>query len=182
MRKVLMLLFISFSSFSQSISFDDIKTINSKELFDRFLIENNFDNWESHIYQNGYGKKLKSGNDEIEAHYQIDSDGFQMQFYFSLENNKLGYINPLTGELNFSHRQTGEFDATNDYKFILNQVKSQCEFYKIGTRKWQTISPEGLRANHEVDFSCYTCPSSKYRGKICFTKGEIRINDKYLLN
>ncbi len=167
---------------SQTISFDDIKAINSKESFDRFVIENNFESRKSHLFSSenqdgvkidvGYGHNLVQGNETIKASYQdfrVNGGNFQLQFLFFR-----GYdtYNPVTGEL-MPAKERGDYDATNDYKFILNQVKNQCSFYKIG--KVETTYESGF--SEITSYSCYTCPSSKYPGKICFVKGEIRIND-----
>jgi len=174
--KKLLLIFIFTTSplllISQTISFDDIKMINSKESFDRFVIENNFESRKSITFglerdgvktDVGYGHNLVQGNEAIQASYQdnrVIGGDFEMQFNF------------ITG----LYQDGEELNATNDYKFILNQVKNQCKFYKISTIK-ETYDT-GLSS--EKSYSCYTCPSSKYPGKICFVKGEIIINNSFL--
>ena len=175
--KKLLLIFIFTTSplllISQTISFDDIKMINSKESFDRFVIENNFESWKSirHYKKDddgveievGYGHNLVQGNEAIQASYQdnrVIGGDFEMQFNFIIG----------------LYQDGEELNATNDYKFILNQVKNQCKFYKISTIK-ETYDT-GLSS--EKSYSCYTCPSSKYPGKICFVKGEIIINNSFL--
>lgn len=182
--KKLLLIFIFTTSplllISQTISFDDIKIINSKESFDRFVIENNFKSRKNTFFSFknedgvetdvGYGHNLVQGNETIQALYQDyrgNGGNLQLQFYF------------FRGDGNLSKR--GGYDATNDYKFILNQVKNQCSFYKIGKVRTTTTYDSSLsEETRETSYSCYTCPSSKYPGKICFVKGEIRINDPYL--
>ena len=82
----------------------------------------------------------------------------------------------------------------------MKQVKNQCDFYKISPLKGTytevryteydpksnesifSLEPKPYDVEHayDVSYSCYTCPSSKYQGKICFYKGEININDPSL--
>ena len=206
MKKLLLIFFFGTSPLlliSQTISFDDIKMINSKESFDRFVIENNFDNRKVKTWRTtdnqiwGYEQELRQGNEVIRVAFQNYGE-FEMQFKFMIDNEKYQY-NPSTGVYNRKRIQ-GEFDATNDYKHILKQVKNQCNFYKIsplnGTytevryteydpKSNESIfdfepKPYDVEHAYDVSYSCYTCPSSKYKGKICFYKGEIIINDPYL--
>lgn len=190
MKKLLLIFFFGTSPLlliSQTISFDDIKMINSKESFDRFVIENNFESRKSITFglerdgvkiDVGYGHNLVQGNETIQTLYQDKrkypefGGRFEIQFKFMIDNENFSML---------SGRNPGEYDATNDYKFILNQVKNQCSFYKIGKVRTTTTYDSSLsEETRETSYSCYTCPSSKYPGKICFVKGEIRINDPYL--
>ena len=168
MRKVLMLfLFISFSSFSQSISFDDIKTINSKEDFDRFIIENNFEDFKSAVFEGtGYGYRLIS---KIENNVVAETieDSYQD---IELENGAKRFVMEFEFYDEYPIWSTPVY-PTDDYNFILNEVKNQCNFYKIWTR---TIMIDSMSFSDK--YSCYSCPGSKYPGKICFRKGQIRIN------
>ena len=140
-------LFISYTSFSQSISFNDIKTINSKDKFDRFIIENYFDDDKSNFYsvsgvgENedeevvvGYGHTLftKTKKKSIVASYQDYRKkqlpaspfygGFQMQFEFYNDTESDNYAS--TREKTYT---------TRDWIFIFEEVKAQCTFYQVGT-------------------------------------------------
>ena len=207
MSKVLMLLFISFSSFSQSISFDDIKNINSKESFDRFIIENNFDDPISMIYNSmgrdpetnflvesfvvGYGHTLvtkienKIEKESIQASYQdyrvsvYPEWGFKMQFEFKVNSNERSIVKRNKAQISMGvHEIYGpdEIYPTDDYTFILNEVKNQCDFYKVVTDSYK----DGNGDEFNYNYSCYTCPGSKYPGKICFRKGQIKTNPDFI--
>ena len=198
MRKVLMLfLFISFSSFSQSISFDDIKIINSKESYDRFVIENNFSDDKSHILSDGYGHRLitkkenrpdrfgeksltKEYIDVLHEHpeYEDGSKRFYMIFNFFVNDIEQGAYGVNTGQdTTYYFTTNNRLYPTDDYKFILNEVKNQCNFYKIMTESGRRSVNDGPWIDFSESYSCYSCPGSKYPGKICFRKGVIRIND-----
>jgi len=231
MSKVLMLfLFISFSSFSQSISFDDIKTINSQEKLDIFRIENGLIEAFARARVKGekyyhlikeYRDSDRGGGDEVRYGLWGDEVSYgpwkaNEVWYSKVPGLKydlifVGFLERLKDDFKMHFRfymcddespsdckNRGE-TITDDYKFILNQVKSQCNFYGITSVTsyyhdpvdWDAAirDPEAYRYSRGAptnelvtDYSCYTCPSSKDIGKICFTKGEIIINDKFLSN
>jgi hypothetical protein len=202
----ILFLFISFSSFSQSISFDDIKNINSKESFDRFIIENGFDDPISMIYNHqsyladfsvvvGYGHTLvtkienKIEKESIQASYQDYSQvaenifepvrGFKMQFEFKVNSNERSIVKRTNAQISMGvHEIYGpdEIYPTDDYTFILNEVKNQCNFYKVVTDSYR----DGNGDEFNYNYSCYTCPGSKYPGKICFRKGQIKTNPRFI--
>ena len=199
MKRIIVLpfLFVSFTSFSQSISFDDIKNINSKESFDRFIIENNFEDFKSAVFEGtGYGYRLISKIENnvvaetIEASYQD----------IELENGAKRFVMEFEFYDEYPIWSTPVY-PTDDYIFILNEVKNQCDFYKIITHSYLIINrndgstfisdsstyddvAQAEKFSRDNDnayiynnkYSCYSCPGSKYPGKICFRKGKIKIN------
>jgi len=148
MKKTLfLLLFIPLLSYSQ-ITYDDIMRINSEKTFKRVVIENGFEFDKSDEEYIGYGMNINrdsiNGNkSKLWSRYSKINGEFNFQF--SLSSSFYGLTKDLTDE--------------SPYNSIIEKVKKNCKFYDI-------IEKNGL------DYVCYSCPQSTYKGKIGFTKSE----------
>ena len=101
------------------------------------------------MFENGYAQISK---DEIALTYAIGYDSSSetavLWAYF--------YVNDSSVVFQFVRNRDGSPDE--DYTRILEQVKQECTFYDF-YEYWKG------------EFICYTCPNSKYKGKIGFYRG-----------
>ena len=139
-RLSILLFFISSISYSQILSFDDIKQIDSRESYERVMIENGFD----YVETVSVGKR---GKTVLVYAYDYDKE-------------------EKTARIWFYHFWDNLFDIQtpydDDYAYLFNEVKRSCNFFGI------------IENSINVRFSSYTCPGSKYPGKISFSKGLIQ--------
>ena len=139
MKKLLVLfLFIPLISFSQT--YKDVMSIKSLDIFKKVAIENNYEySGEYEDERVTYGYNLQKDS--------IDGDRAVKWMHYNPKEQRFG--------LSFS--KSGFFGATDDteYDKILADVKDKCTFFKI------------LRYGGD-DYACYSCPESKYKGKIGF--------------
>lgn len=147
MKRLLFLLFIPILSYSQ-ITYKDVMSINSEKTFKRVVIENGFEFDKSDEEYIGYGMNINrdsiNGNkSKLWSRYSKINGEFNFQF--SLSSSFYGLTKDLTDE--------------SPYNSIIEKVKKNCKFYDI-------IEKNGL------DYVCYSCPQSTYKGKIGFTKSE----------
>ena len=150
MKRLLLLLFIPILSYSQ-ISYKDVMSIKSVDMFKKVVIEN------------GY---------EFES---VDEDGW-IVYGFNIERDsingnkstKWGGYNKNDGRFSFQFmRRTllGNFLGTDDdtsenpYDLIVKDIKKNCKYYKI-------INYQG------TDYVTYSCSESSYKGKIGFVVEE----------
>ena len=143
MRKLILLLLIPLTSFSQ-VTYEDILSINSLDQFKRVMIENDYDFVEKNERESLTYAKYPTKNDEG----KIESSSWA---YFSPEYNSyiFEFVNILWG--------------SNAYDNIYNIVKEKCKFSEILDIKDNDGKP--------IDYACYTCPESS-AGKIGFTKAD----------
>ena len=134
----ILLFFISSISYSQILSFDDIKQIDSRESYERVMIENGFE----YVQTVGEGEKTA-----LVYAYDYDKEEETARVWFYLFWDNLFDV------------QTS-YDG--DYEYLFNEVKRSCTFFGI------------LENAINVRFSSYTCPGSRYPGKISFSKGRIQ--------
>lgn len=125
-RLSILLFFISSISYSQILSFDDIKLIDSKNIYEKTMIESGF------IYENEMNGFItysypQNTEWEIKTFYIISKRYFYFQFIF--------------GKV---------------YDLIFDDVKDNCSYYGI------------MKSANGKSRSCYSCPGSKYPGKLCF--------------
>ena len=152
MKKLLLLLFIPLISFGQ-ITFKDVMSISSQDQFKRVMIENNyeFDSIDEDgdlIYGVDIVKDSREGNESTSwAWHNETGNGWGVSFTRKTILSEFLGTNPDTSE--------------NSYDLIVSEIKEKCKFYKIITSE---IS--------KVDYSCYSCTSSTYKGKIGFTVKE----------
>ena len=143
MKKFLTLLFIPLFGVSQ-ISYKDVMSISDVKQFKKVMIENSF---EKNVINDGwlvYGYNIvkDSVNGDTSSKwglYNLDDDRFMLQF------SKEGFFG-LSDE--------------SDYDNIVKEIKKNCTYYDV---------IEYTNSGGEVDdFVCYSCPQSKYKGKIGF--------------
>ena len=131
-------LLISFSSFGQIKSFNDIKNINSIQEFHRVCIENGY----TFIAKEGYisyGVGLNKDKSKA-TDWATYYDGIYSTNEWLFEEHGVEWKRDNGGSY---------------YDKIFEEVKKQCSFFEI--------QKEG-----GDNMACYSCPNSKYKGKICF--------------
>ena len=131
MNKIILstaLILFSITSYSQVLSFEDIKVIDSKDAFEKTMIENGFKN-DSDI------------SDENFAIYRYpEKTRWDISTFFVVPKKTFFF----------------QFQNDEDYNSIFDDVKESCGFYEI------------MKSATGYSMSCYTCPGSKYPGKLCF--------------
>ena len=167
MKKLFLLLFIvPVIGFSQ-ITYKDVMSINSEKMFKKVMIENGYE-FESNdgelIY--GYDKLSKQLIDAGESVYEIQKD--------SIDGNKSSkwghYRKNDEFLLSFSRNSVlGSFfnleedNTENEYDLIVKEIKKNCKYYDIISKDYG----DGI-----IDYVCYSCVGSKYKGKIGFMVSE----------
>ena len=150
MKQFIIYFLILMFPFSQKeiVSFEEIKNIHSFETFEKIMIEKGF---------------------ELYPEERIWTE--QNEFIAAAVGLKLDYsynLNPSTDNAEmwaaWYNDNTFRFDTVRDidYSNVFSDVKNECEFYGV------------LESRLKERHSCYTCPGSKYTGKICFMKQTIR--------
>ena len=146
-----MLLLLPVVAFSQ-VTYEEIMSINSIDTFKRVAIEN------------GYSRQ-----DEME---EYDTDEINVIFYTlndrSSDEEKiisLSMYDKDNGQFIFVFGQA-ELKIFDTYEIIVSDIKEKCDYYKI------------INFNN-VDYVAYSCPDSKYKGKIGFTRDE---GDGYIMH
>ena len=145
MKRLLLILLIPTLSFSQ-ITYEDIMGINSEKTFKRVVIENGFEFSREEEEYIGYGLNIRK--DSINGdrsslwgrYYKINGE---FQFQFSLSSSFLGLTKDMSDE--------------SPYPSIIDKIKKNCTFYDV-------IEED------QIDYVCYSCSQSSYKGKIGFTK------------
>ena len=110
MRYLLILLFISFNSYSQT--YNELATINSLESFKRVLIENDYE------YNKKESKKKKGAN----------------VIYETADNQRFATWNKERGEFAILINKKniiGQLDNYTDYDYVLRDVKDKCTYYGV---------------------------------------------------
>ena len=154
MRKIVLvfiLLLLPVVAFSQ-VTYEEIMSINSIDTFKRVVIEN------------GYSRQI-----EMEEDYP---DGINLIFYTlnyrSSDEEKmisLSFYDIDNGQFVFVFGQA-ELKIFDTYEIIVSDIKEKCDYYKI------------INFNN-VDYVAYSCPDSKYKGKIGFTRDD---GDGYIMH
>jgi len=151
MRIFILLLFISFNTFSQSLSYSDIMSISDIKTFKKVMLENYYSKMIETDRKTTYAynpRKFGDGDDDFVSGFYgtYYSDG-HFEFQISLQ---------IEGE---SDIVTPSNDPSGYYE-IIKTIKKNCTYYDI------------VEINTS-EYVCYSCPESKYKGKIGFM-----INDK----
>ena len=144
MKRLLLLLLIPTLSYSQ-ITFDDIMSINSEKTFKRVVIENGFEFSGEEEEYISYGLDITKDSidgDRSSLWSRYNKINGEFQFQFSYGGNLFG--------LEFN-------DDDNPYDILVEKIKKNCNYYDV-------LNEGG------VDYVCYSCPQSSYKGKIGFTK------------
>jgi hypothetical protein len=124
-----------------------IPTLSYSQTFEDIM---NMDSQKSFIkvmIENGYEKSNEYSDDNIST-YSLG--------YIYLESldmsrlDKMGVYDKSDDFFMISDREQ------KDYKIIIEKIKKNCEYYDILN-------------NNGIDFLCYSCPQSKYSGKIGYT-------------
>ena len=139
MRILIILLFISFSGFSQT--YDDIMSIDSKDAFIKVMIENSYnkkDDTDENFIQ------YSSIDGSFESSYSLLDD---RQFVLNFFIQKSAQIIDSQIEL-----------PDTPYDRIYDEVKEKCSFDRI-------MSFDDLNA----DYACYQCDDAKFDALIGFT-------------
>ena len=161
--------------FSQKeiVSFEEIKNIHSIETFEKIMIEKGF---ELYPEDPSWSEKFFSpvGTKQVYSYNLNESDNY-LDWTLSTFNNAqmwAAWYNDNT----FVFHTLRDIDYSN----VFSDVKNECEFYGVLKRslsdsflKNNNIS-EDIKNYFKERHSCYTCPGSKYTGKICFMKQTIR--------
>ena len=152
MKKLLILLFIVPAiSFSQ-ITYKDVMSINSEKMFKKVMIENGYE-WDSNDGELIYGYEIQKdsidGNKSSKWGHNRKNDEFLLSFS---RNSVLGSFFNLE-----------EDNTENEYDLIVKEIKKNCKYYDIISKDYG----DGI-----IDYVCYSCVGSKYKGKIGFMVSE----------
>ena len=130
----------------ESLSLNDILTINSKDAFLKVVIENGYSQGNSSDDKIYYGKGLSKDKAKATdwAEYTI-SNG---EFYFEQSN------------LEYSRKRAKGKPCYYDQ--IVSEIKSTCEYNKI--------MKHSSSKNGSVNFTTYKCPGAKYKGYLGFAQ------------
>lgn len=150
MKKLLVLLFVPILSYSQ-ISYKDIMSIKSVDMFKKVVIENGYEF--DDIDEEGwisYGFNIV--RDSIEGNKSTKWAGYNKNNgKFSFQFNRRTLLGNLLG--------TEDDTSENPYDLIVGDIKNRCKYYKI-------INYKG------IDYVTYSCTESTYKGKIGFVVSE----------
>lgn len=154
MKKLLLLLIIPTISYSQ-ITYSDILNINSFKTYKRVMIENGFEFssvdsftvYENYVYEDYiYGLNIKRSDDgnrsSLWTIYSKHNDEFVFKFVREGTNK---YGNDIIME--------------TPYDEIIRKIKNRCKYVDILNR-------------YDLDYVCYQCPQSTFKGYIGFTVSE----------
>ena len=149
MKRLLLLLFIPILSYSQ-ISYKDVMSIKSVDMFKKVVIENGYeydslddDGWLTYGFN--IVKDSTESNSSKWMYYNTNDDRFSLRFSRTNQVDK------------FFNQQTD--NSENPYDLIVKGIKEKCKYYKI-------INYKG------TDFVTYSCSESSYKGKIGFVVSE----------
>ena len=152
-KLILLLLFTPLISFGQVISYDDVMSISSKNIFKKVVTDNGFEKYQDissvemkELMNSTYAYGLKKGNTLEEDTAQIigvySTDGFSFGFYD---------INFVTGVDALSKLLDTGYDK------IFSKVKEKCSYSEI-------VEVGGK------NYSAYDCNDADFNGRIGFIK------------
>lgn len=141
MKKLLLILFIPFVSFSQT--YEELMSINSIDMFKKVSIENGYQSYNEDDERAFYGFNIVK--DSIEDKMSKALVYLKKQDIFMLSVYK---------EISFLGVKTTR-DRT-EYDLIVDEIKNKCTYSKI------MEGPSG------DDFVTYSCSDSSFKGKIGF--------------
>ena len=149
MIKKLIFLLIPIIGYSQ-ISYKDVMSIDSQKMFKKVMIENGYerdiDNKDGLVYGWEIEKDSINGNKSPKWGFYRDNGEFGLSF--SRRNVLSTFF------------KVEEVNTENEYDLIVKDIKKNCKYYDIIT---YTNSDD-----EELDYVCYSCSESKYKGKIGF--------------
>ena len=147
MRILIILLFLSFNSFSQT--YKDIMSIDSEDAFIKVCIEN------------GYTKQ------RVEEGFAINILSTPVTSFYGLNYNArdnydaLGAYQDSIGRFffnfHFERKSTDNMPfQLSTYNRITSEIKKNCEYSEV-------FKPEG------TDYVLYDCDDAKYKGRVAFS-------------
>ena len=143
MKQLLLLLIIPTISYSQ-ITYEDVMSINSEKTFKRIMIENGYE-----FDHDENGRWITYGLDIQKSIFSDDKSSSWCNY--DTQNDEFGLLFYFSGN--------DFIDRDNPYNIIVKEIKNNCKYYDI--------------LNFiDIDFVCYSCPESTYKGKIGFVVSE----------
>ena len=154
MKLLLLILLIPIISYSQ-ISYKDVMSINSEKMFKKVMIEDGYEfgflDEDYLVYAFDIVRDSIGGMKSTKwSMYGVKDDVFTLSF----SRNTL-----LNTFLNLN-----EDRSENEYDLIIKEIKKNCKYFDIITYT--------NRDDEELDYVCYSCSESKYKGKIGFMISE----------
>ncbi len=150
MERLLLLLFVPILSYSQ-ISYKDVMSIKSVDMFKKVVIENGYeydsmddDGWLSYGF-NIVKDSIEGSKSSKWSSYNTKDDRFTLSF------GRRTVLGNFFG--------TEDDNSSNPYDLIVKDIKEKCKYYKI-------INYKG------TDYVTYSCSESSYKGKIGFVVSE----------
>ena len=150
MKRLLLLLFIPILSYSQ-ISYKDVMSIKSVDMFKKVVIENGYeydsmddDDWLTYGF-NIVKDSIEGSKSSKWSSYNTKDDRFTLSF------GRRTVLGNFFG--------TEDDTSSNPYDLIVKDIKEKCKYYKI-------INYKG------TDYVTYSCSESSYKGKIGFVVSE----------
>ena len=160
MKRLLLLFIIPTLSYSQ-ITFEDIMSINSEKTFKRVVIENGFE------FDNDLEDKIWYGLDIEKDSVNGNKSSLWGSYYKRNGEFKFQYI------VHTKDWKGNPIDTSkHPYNLITEKIKKNCTFYDVINYDF---------GDFKVDWVCYSCPQSKYKGKIGFTKYDGRSMIKHII-
>jgi len=121
-----------------------IPTLSYSQTYEDIMGINSEKTFKRVVIENGFEKSIEKSN---------DTEVFYISYIYSnLNGQKFSYDR---GYYNDSGKFSFEFNDTKTYFNLINKIKKNCTFFNIVELG-------------EVDYVCYSCPQSKYKGKIGF--------------
>lgn len=146
MKRLLLLLFIPIISYSQ-VSYKDVMSIKSVDMFKKVVIENGYeydsmddDGWLTYGF-NIVKDSIEGSKSSKWSSYNTKDDRFTLSF------GRRTVLGNFFG--------TEDDTSQNPYDLIVKDIKEKCKYYKI-------INYKG------TDYVTYSCSESSYKGKIGF--------------
>lgn len=150
MKRLLLLLFIPIISYSQ-VSYKDVMSIKSVDMFKKVVIENGYeydsmddDGWLTYGF-NIVKDSIEGSKSSKWSSYNTKDDRFTLSF------GRRTVLGNFFG--------TEDDTSQNPYDLIVKDIKEKCKYYKI-------INYKG------TDYVTYSCSESSYKGKIGFVVSE----------
>ena len=144
MKRLLLLLIIPTLSYSQTYS--DIMNMNSEKNFIKTMIENG--------YEFDYVEDSRLINYGLNIEKDVVSGNKSSSWCsYDTQSEEFGLL--------FYRSGIEIIDKDNPYDIIVKKIKNRCKYYDILNFV-------------DIDFVCYSCPESTYKGKIGFVVSEGR--------
>ena len=122
-----------------------IPLLSYSQTYDDIMNMNSEKNFIRTMIENGYQKLIEHSTDSMIVY------GLNHSNFLDIEKvDKMGIYHKYNDVFMIS-----DVEKT-DYKTIIEKIKKNCEYYDI-------------MDNNGTDFLCYSCPQSKYSGKIGYT-------------